>query len=100
MFVIKSILNDNRETSIIEAPTGSGKSLISIISAGVLSKYYHKSSYILCSDLFLWQQYADFIQNKDLKIFGYIKGAIGNSTCFTNKQDLSCGRCRLAKVTY
>lgn len=100
MFVIKSILNDNRETSIIEAPTGSGKSLISIISAGVLSKYYHKSSYILCSDLFLWQQYADFIQNKDLKNFGYIKGAIGNYTCFTNKQDLSCGRCRLAKVTY
>lgn len=100
MFVIKSILNDNRETSIIEAPTGSGKSLISIISAGVLSKYYHKSSYILCSDLFLWQQYADFIQNKDLKNFGYIKGAIGNYTCFTNKQDLSCGRCRLAKVSY
>ena len=100
MFVIKSILNDNRETSIIEAPTGSGKSLISIISAGVLSKYYHKSSYILCSDLFLWQQYADFIQNKDLKNFGYIKGAIGNYICFTNKQDLSCGRCRLAKVSY
>lgn len=100
MFVIKSILNDNRETSIIEAPTGSGKSLISIISAGVLSKYYHKSSYILCSDLFLWQQYADFIQEKNLSNFGYIKGAIGNYTCFTNKQDLSCGRCRLAKVSY
>ena len=31
MFIIKSILNDNRETSIIEAPTGSGKSLICII---------------------------------------------------------------------
>ena len=44
MFIIKSILNDNRETSIIEAPTGSGKSLICIICAGVLSKYYHKSS--------------------------------------------------------
>ena len=42
MFIIKSILNDNRETSIIEAPTGSGKSLICIICAGVLSKYYHK----------------------------------------------------------
>ena len=100
MFIIKSILNDNRETSIIEAPTGSGKSLICIICAGVLSKYYHKSSYILCSDLFLWQQYADFIDKMSLYEFGYIKGAIGNYTCFVNKQDLSCGRCKLAKVSY
>ena len=100
MFIIKSILNDNRETSIIEAPTGSGKSLICIISAGVLSTYYKKTSYILCSDLFLWQQYADFIQKKSLNTFGYIKGAIGNYTCFVNKQDLSCGRCKLAKISY
>lgn len=100
MFIIKSILNDDRETSIIEAPTGSGKSLICIISAGVLSTYYKKSSYILCSDLFLWQQYADFIDKKSLREFGYIKGAIGNYTCFVNKQDLSCGRCKLAKVSY
>lgn len=100
MFIIKSIINDNRETSIIEAPTGSGKSLISIICAGVLSKYYKKESYILCSDLFLWQQYADVINKYNLKTFGYLKGSLGNYTCFINKQDLQNGRCKLEKISY
>ena len=100
MFIIKSIITDNRETSIIEAPTGSGKSLITIIAAGVLSKYYNMPSYILCSDLFLWQQYADVIDNMKLKNFGYLKGSQGNYTCFMNKQDLSNGRCRLMKISY
>ena len=100
MFVIKSIITDDRETSIIEAPTGSGKSLISIIAAGVLSKYYNLKSYILCSDLFLWQQYADIIDNYKLKNYGYLKGSIGNYTCFMNQQDLSNGRCRLMKISY
>ena len=100
MFIIKSIITDNRETSIIEAPTGSGKSLITIIAAGVLSEYYNLKSYILCSDLFLWQQYADVIDNMHLKKFGYLKGSQGNYTCFMNKQDLSNGRCRLMKISY
>ena len=100
MFIIKSIINDNRETSIIEAPTGSGKSLISIICAGVLSKYYKKESYILCSDLFLWQQYADVIDKFKLRNFGYLKGSQGNYTCFVNKQDLQNGRCKLEKISY
>ena len=65
--IIENILDGNHKTHIIEAPTGSGKSLILIISAGVLNKYYDKSSYILCSDLYLWKQYDDFI-NKYPKI--------------------------------
>ena len=85
MHIINSILNNERETSIIEAPTGSGKSLICIISAGVLSQYYNKKSYILCSDLFLWKQYADFIKAYDINNFGYLKGSLGNYTCRMNK---------------
>ncbi len=100
MFIIKSIINDDRETSIIEAPTGSGKSLLCIISAGVLLKYYNKKSYILCSDLYLWQQYVDIIESKKLNNYGYLKGSIGNYTCFMNKQDLSCARCKLEKISY
>lgn len=99
-YIIKSIFNDNRETTIIEAPTGSGKSLISIIAAGVLSKYYNKSSYILCSDLYLWQQYTNFIQLKQLQDFGYLKGSRGNYTCHVSKCDFSIGRCRLSKVSF
>lgn len=99
VYIIKSIISDNHETTIIEAPTGSGKSLICIIAAGVLSQYYRKNSYILCSDLFLWQQYADAIDTYNLKDYGYLKGSIGNYTCHRNKQDFSCSKCRLAKVT-
>ena len=99
VYIIKRIMMDNIETSIIEAPTGSGKSLISLIAAGVLSKYHNIKSYILCSDLFLWQQYADSIDNYNLKDFGYLKGSIGNYTCHVNKQDFSCAKCRLAKIS-
>lgn len=100
MHIINSIINNDRETSIIEAPTGSGKSFISIICAGVLSTYYNKSSYILCSDLFLWEQYADVIKKYDINNFGYLKGSLGNYTCNQNKQDFSNSKCRLAKVSY
>ena len=51
-----SILYEDNHTNIIEAPTGSGKSIMIIIMAGVLHTFYHKTSYILCSDLYLWQQ--------------------------------------------
>ena len=62
--IIYNILNkeeEGHENYILEAPTGSGKSIICIVSAGVLAEYYHMQSYILCSDLYLWQQYYDFI---------------------------------------
>ena len=54
--IIDSIVNNDVRTHVIQAPTGTGKSLMCIISAGVLAKYYSLRSYILASDLFLWQQ--------------------------------------------
>ena len=99
-FIIKSILNDTRETTIIEAPTGSGKSFISIIASGVLHKYYDYTSYILCSDLFLWKQYKDTIDKYNLKSFGYLKGTQGNYQCAVNGYDFKYGRCQLEKVSY
>lgn len=98
IYIIKSVILDMHETTIIEAPTGSGKSLICIIAAGVLARYYNKTSYILCSDLFLWQQYKEQIDNYKLDRFGYLKGSIGNYKCNVNKMDLSSSKCKLAKV--
>ena len=48
-------LNNYRQLKVpqvvsLQAPTGSGKSLICIICAGVLSKYYHKSFLFFTSD--------------------------------------------------
>ena len=39
--IIYNIVNDEEHNQIIEAPTGAGKSLINIISAGVLADYYN-----------------------------------------------------------
>lgn len=100
MFIIKSIISDTRETSIIEAPTGSGKSFITLIAAGVLYTYYNLKSYILCSDLFLWNQYKQTIDKYNIKKFGYLKGSQGNYKCFVNNLDFKYGRCRLEKVPF
>ena len=98
--VIKSIL-DNPETNYIcEAPTGSGKSLINIISAGVLAEYYNMTSYILVSDLFLWEQYDKFIQSHKKLHFGSIKGQTGNYTCALNKEDIRNADCKMAGISW
>lgn len=94
-------LTDNK-THIVEAPTGSGKSLILIISAGVLYKYYKKTSYILCSDLFLWKQYDDFLDKlpKLDTLFGRLKGQTGNYCCEKNKEDIRNAECRIARIPW
>lgn len=97
-----NILEGTNHTQIIEAPTGSGKSLMNIISAGVLSDYYGKTSYILVSDLYLWKQYEDFI-NKHILIkrkFGILKGQTGNYTCLRNHEDMRNADCRLAGIPW
>lgn len=98
---IDNIVNDKFETSIIEAPTGSGKSLICLITAGVLNEYYDMNSYILCSDLYLWDQYAQAIQRNNLP-FGYIKGAKNNYSCnVTGSPDITTGGdCVLKNKSY
>ena len=46
---------------VFESFTGSGKSYIALIIAGVLSKYFGKQGYVLISDLSLLQQYYDLV---------------------------------------
>ncbi len=104
--IIYNILNPDEENTngcqIIEAPTGSGKSLINIIAACVLADCYNIRSYILASDLYLWQQYYDFIQkNLSLKEkIGCLKGQHGNYKCRRNNEDLSCAECKMAGMSW
>lgn len=105
--IIYNILNNNYDDNdnkcqIIEAPTGSGKSLINIISAGVLAEFYNIRSYILASDLYLWQQYYDFIQNNSIlkEKIGCLKGQHGNYKCRRNNEDLSCAECKMAGMSW
>ena len=97
-FILSSILENNIETQVVQAPTGTGKSIICIICAGVLAQFYGMKSYILASDLYLWEQYATAMSKFKLKQFGFLKGSIGNYRCNENHLDLSTGKCRMAKV--
>lgn len=94
----------NKLNQIVQAPTGSGKSIMMIVIAGVLSEYYNKECYILCSDLSLYKQYEDFVNNNKLNgIIGCIKGITGNYTCKlestpTKHVDLFNAKCRQKRI--
>lgn len=100
--IIDTVLSKKNPTQIIEAPTGSGKSLINIIAAGVLSEYYGKSSYILCSDVFLWGQYRDYIKDhpKIDRKFGILVGQRGNYKCNVNQEDIQKADCKMAGLSW
>lgn len=98
--IITNIVNDTARTQITEAPTGSGKSIIIIIAAGVLSaEPFNMKSYILCSDLSLWEQYASFIDAKGLP-FGHIKGKKGNYTCHAGDCPVEDAECRMDRMSW
>ena len=98
--IIVNILEDGNKNYVVEAPTGAGKSLINIIAAGVLAEYFDLTSYILVSDLFLWEQYDKFIQeHKDMN-FASIKGQTGNYTCRLNKEDMRNADCKMAGLSW
>ena len=98
--IIYNIVNDKEHNQIIEAPTGSGKSIINIISAGVLADFYNKDSYILVSDLYLLEQYEHFIDSHPLMKFGAIRGQTGNYMCDVNGNDIRNADCRMAKIEW
>lgn len=98
--IIYNIVNDKERNQVIEAPTGSGKSLINIISAGVLATYYNKRSYILVSDLFLLEQYEKFIARHKKMGFGAIRGQTGNYMCDLNGNDIRNAECRMARIPW
>lgn len=86
------------KSQIISAPTGSGKSLIAIISCGVIYRMFSTKSFIICSDLSLFQQYVDAIQHNNLP-FGYIKGTQEYS-CFKNNEKLPLAVCRVQNKSF
>lgn len=87
------------KVQLVEAPTGSGKSLIVLICAGVLDEYYKRTSYILCSDLYLYSQYEKFIKDNKLPV-GFLKGQTGNYKCQINQQDIRNADCRMSKMVW
>ncbi len=90
--IILNWLNDVDDV-ILDAPTGSGKSIIAIVVAGVLSTYFGKRGYILISDLSLLEQYQNDITIY-LPEWGVIRGQ-QTYTCLVNGLNFKVGVCKL-----
>lgn len=94
---IESIVNNvnsNVKQTVLEAPTGSGKSVIGIVAAYALWREFGKKSYILTSDLSLFAQYENDIKKLNVNCFGCIKGK-ENYTCADNGCKASQATCAL-----
>jgi len=90
---ISGDLKSSERRYILQAPTGSGKSIIAIIVAGVLSKYYKMHGHILVSDISLLDQYVKDV-TKYCGDWGAIKGK-ARYTCPINGRKYEHGLCRL-----
>lgn len=98
--ILTNILEHKYWNYIVEAPTGSGKSLINMISAGVLADYFNMTSYILCSDLFLWEQYENFLKKHKKTGIASLKGQTGNYLCKLNGEDMKNADCKMAGLSW
>ena len=85
------------KTHVCEAPTGTGKSLIACIAAGVLADYHNVGTYILCSDTSLFKQYENDIKRLNLD-FGCVCGK-DNYYCQKNGLQFSNSQCQNANVS-
>lgn len=80
---------------LLDAPTGSGKSIIAMCVAGVLS-FKKKSGYILASDISLQDQYEADINSNKLN-WGSVKG-VDNYQCDINFEKHSLGDCKIKNL--
>lgn len=94
--IIYAWLNNIDDNILLNAPTGSGKSIIAITVAGVLSRYYDATGYILISDLSLLQQYEDTI-DKYLPHWAVIRGQ-QSYTCIVNGFNYTLGACKIMGI--
>lgn len=94
---IEEILNcyqsDPSTQILVDAPTGSGKSIISMFSSVILNKYFNKDGYILTADTSLQAQYE-----RDSINLGFDMPSImgmDNYNCSVNNRVVSMGDCRI-----
>ena len=90
-------LQDPEGTIILDAPTGSGKSLIAMWSAHVL-KELGKRGYLVTSDLMLQDQYEEDFKRLNLD-WPSIRG-VDNYECNVNGLTFSLADCKMKGIGY
>lgn len=89
--IAEKMSTDPTGVLLIDAPTGTGKSIISIVGSLLLNSFGH-DGYILTSDLGLQTQYENDIDRLGFNIPS-VRG-LDNYDCLVNAQPISLGECR------
>ena len=95
--ICRTYFEDPTGTIVIDAPTGTGKSVIAMASSLVLIEL-GKKGYIIASDLSLQDQYESDLYRYKLP-WGSVKG-VDNYDCSVNGLPFSLGDCRLKGMSY
>lgn len=95
--IVDAFFDSTCNLYLLDAPTGSGKSIIAMITAGFLTEFKMKG-YILASDLALQTQYERDFFKHNLQ-WGSIKG-VDNYSCAVNLDKFSLGDCRMKNMSY
>jgi len=95
--ICQAYLDDPNSTVILDAPTGTGKSIIAMWSSYIL-KELGNQGYLITSDLTLQDQYEKDIENFKLN-WPSIRG-IDNYECSVNGLPFSLGDCKFKGIGY
>ena len=90
-------LEDQEGTIILDAPTGSGKSLIAMWSAHILKELGNRG-YLVTSDLMLQDQYEEDFHKFKLN-WPSVRG-VDNYECNVNGLTFSLGDCKMKGINY
>lgn len=93
--IVDAYFNPDCDTVILDAPVGSGKSLIAMCSAWILTQK-GKKGYLLASDIALQDQYEKDFHKFHLS-WGSVKG-VDNYICLDNLDRNSMGTCRIKNL--
>lgn len=90
--IIEAYQDPNCKAVILDAPVGSGKSLIAMCASWILNQDGHKG-YVLSSEISLQDQYEHDIESFRIN-WGSVKG-LDNYECIDNFEKTSMGTCKI-----
>jgi Rad3-related DNA helicase len=96
--IISAYEDDPNGIYLLDAPTGSGKSVIAMLFADFLA-FKGNRGYILASDLSLHEQYVKDFRKLQVWNWGNIKG-VDNYRCVVNDEKFSVGECKSKGTSY